>query len=179
MDFSRAEYTEPPVIDGYTGRPEGTGNFGKSLIYGIVAAVIGGIGYGIIGFSGFMVSIVAIGVAWLIAKAMMTGSGGIGGRNYQVAAVVLTYFAVSLGEFIVLMHYSGIPMGSMTHVPVPTLVKYLVAGPFLALSGNPFNGGIGLLIMAIGMRAAWRMAAGGPGFGSGAGGPRVGPFGVR
>jgi hypothetical protein len=40
----------------------------------------------------------ALGVGWLVAWAMMKGSGGMGGRRYQVAAVILTYFAISVAE---------------------------------------------------------------------------------
>ena len=39
---------------------------------------------------------IALAVGWLVAKAIMKGSNGIGGRRYQVAAVLLTYAAISL-----------------------------------------------------------------------------------
>jgi hypothetical protein len=35
-------------------------------------------------------------VGWLVAKAMLKGSNGIGGKRYQIAAVLLTYAAISV-----------------------------------------------------------------------------------
>ncbi len=179
-DFRQAEYSTPQVIEGdVVGRPvrSSGGPFAVSLLFGAVAAIIGSIGYALVGLSGFMISIVAIGVAWLIAKAMMTASGGIGGRPYQIGAVILTYFAVSVGEVlhpVWQLHREGLPLSRLMN---PALLRYVALGPFLNL-GNGINGILGLIILGIGLRAAWRMAAGGPGFGQGAGGPRVRPFGL-
>jgi hypothetical protein len=39
-----------------------------------------------------------------VAKAMLMGSGGIGGRKYQITAVLLTYMAVSLSAIPIYIH---------------------------------------------------------------------------
>ena len=170
LNFDRAEYIQPqapPVLAGEAvGRPLHTteGPFLRALLFGIVAAFAGAIGYAVVSLSGFMVSIVAIAMAWLIAKAMMTASNGIGGQRYQVAAVILTYFSVSLGELLAPLwraHGEGMPIAHM--LVSPQVWKFLLAGPLLELERG-FNGILGIVILAIGMRAAWRMAAGGPGF---------------
>jgi hypothetical protein len=44
-------------------------------------------------------------VGWLVGKAMMKGSNGMGGRRYQVAAVILTYFAISVAEIPIWIAY--------------------------------------------------------------------------
>ena len=140
-----------------------------------MAAVAGSIGYALFSLTGIMVGIVAIGIAWLIAKAMMTASGGVGGRAYQIAAVLLTYFACSLGELlrpVWTLHHEGAPLGLLLS---PVFLKFLLFGPLLEVRGG-LNGILGLLILGVGMRAAWRMAAGGPGFGA-QGGRRITPFG--
>ena len=49
-----------------------------------------------------MIGYVSLAVGFIVGKAIRLGSGGIGGRRYQVAAVVLTYAAVSM---------SAIPIG--------------------------------------------------------------------
>lgn len=181
-DFERAEYNNPQVIEGeVVGRPVRTGAgaaFPVALLYGAVAAAAGCAAYTLIGFSGFMVSIVAIGVGWLIAKAMMTGSHGVGGQPYQIASGALTYLAVSTAEMLDMLHYSGIPLTAIGRFPIAWIARQVVAGPFLALR-NPFNGAIGLLILFFGIRSAWRIAAGGPGF-SGSGRTRqADPFNLR
>ena len=177
LDFNKAEYVEPQVIEGeVVGRPlrsRGAAAFPMALAFGAVAALVGSIGYAMIASLGFMVSIVAIGMAWLIAKAMMTVSGGVGGRNYQIGAAVLTYFSVSFGELFAIVHAQGI---AWTHLASPRAVWLGLSLPFLEVQDG-FNGIIGLVILAIGIRAAWRMAAGSPGFGNASSGRPVGPWG--
>jgi hypothetical protein len=54
---------------------------------------------------------VALAVGWLVGKGITKGANGMGGRRYQIAAVGLTYLAISL---------SAIPIGisyAMKHEP--------------------------------------------------------------
>jgi hypothetical protein len=175
LDFSRAEYVEPQVIEGeIVGQPvstRGAAAFPVALAAGAVAALVGSIGYAMIASLGFMVSIVAIGIAWLIAKAMMTISGGIGGRHYQIGAALLTYFAVSFGELFAIIHHLGTPLIALLS---PRALWLGLTLPFMELQDG-FNGILGLIILGIGIRTAWRLGAGSPGFGRG--GQRVTPFG--
>jgi len=163
-DFERAQYVSPQGIDGeFAGRPiepHGIDVFPKALLFGAGAAIVGSIGYALISLTGFMVSIVAIGIAWLIAKAMMTATGNVGGRQYQIAAMILTYFAVSCGELIPPLSKALSHGASVMILANPLVLKFALLGPFLELQGG-FNGAIGLLILGIGMMAAWRYAAGG------------------
>ncbi len=182
-DFERAEYRQPQTIEGQavvgsSRMRGGAGTFPLALLFGAAAAMAGSVGYALIGFSGFMVSIVAIGVGWLVARAMMTASGGVGGQAYQVAAVGLTYFAVTFGELLDLLHASGVPLLLVFRIPAALALRELAAGPFLALR-NPLNGGLGLIILFVGLRTAWRLAAGSPGFGQSGRMRRVNPFGLH
>ncbi len=168
-DFTRAEYPQPGPIEGeVVGVPlnqGGTAYLPLAVLYGVAAAIAGAVGYAIIGLSGFMVSIVAIGMGWLIAKAMMTASKGHGGRPFQIAAVILTYFSVTLGQTLDLLWYLRPHMAQVPGIgfsnELPSLFKYFLIGPVLDLSSNPISGAIGLLILFIGMRTAWQLAAGG------------------
>ena len=189
-DFERAQYVEPQVLppqtmEGYSGdyRPGAGGTaLPKAILYGLGAAVVGAAAYALIGLSGWMVSIVVIGIAWFIAKAMMTATGGVGGRPYQIAACLLTYFAATAGRLIDILHVvraeAPVSYGALITANLPMVVSYLVAGPLLRLKSDPINGALGLLILFFGLRTAWQMAAGSPGFG-GTGGPRPGVFGLR
>ena len=179
MDFERAEYVEPQAIEGVVvGQSNAMARaaYPTALVYGGVAAAVGAVGYAMVGLTGFMVSIVVIGIGWLVAKAMMTASEGVGGRQFQIAAVLLTYFAATCGrllDMIWAIHRAGGGLGNVSPVLV---LLYAVAGPFLRLS-NPINGLLGLLILFFGLRTAWQLAAGSPGFGSNTAGPRMTPFG--
>jgi hypothetical protein len=77
--------------------------FVRGLLFGIVGFVLGLVLYS--GFSivtGIVIGYVSLAVGFIVGKAIRLGSGGIGGRRYQIAAVVLTYAAVSM---------SAIPIG--------------------------------------------------------------------
>jgi hypothetical protein len=144
---------------------DGHAAFVRALTYGIGAAVVGLIGYALIAIllQGWVISYMSIGVGWLVGTAMMKGSNGVGGRRYQVAAALLTYAAVSMAEIPIWIHFAG------GHVNVMSLGTRLgrlallgLASPFTQLSGNPFWGLMGLLILFFGMRIAWRIADGRP-----------------
>ena len=71
--------------------------FTRALLYGIGAAVLGMILYAVFEIAtGLIVGYVSLAVGWMVGTAMMKGSNGVGGRRYQVAAVLLTYAAVSM-----------------------------------------------------------------------------------
>lgn len=77
--------------------------FVRGLLFGIGGAILGIIlyaGFGIV--TGLMLGYISLAVGYIVGKAIMKGTNGIGGRRYQVAAVLLTYAAVSL---------SAIPIG--------------------------------------------------------------------
>ena len=60
-------------------------------------AILGLILYAAFGIiTGWMIGYVSLAVGYIVGKAIRMGSGGIGGRRYQIAAVALTYAAVSM-----------------------------------------------------------------------------------
>lgn len=72
-------------------------NFVRGLVYGIGGAIVGLILYAAFGIlTGLVIGYVSLAVGYIVGKAMMKGSKGIGGRRYQIAAVALTYAAVSM-----------------------------------------------------------------------------------
>jgi len=74
-----------------------TATFFRGLLLGIGAAILGLIFYATFTIvTDFYLGFIALGVGWLVAKAMLKGSNGIGGRRYQIAAVLLTYAAISV-----------------------------------------------------------------------------------
>jgi len=168
----------------------------RGLAAGIGAAVAGLIAYAVISIvlQGWVISYMSFGVGWLVATAMMKASGGVGGRRYQIAAVLLTYAAVSMAAIPIWMYFanqhrseqqqkhqaepqkgsepdsdSDQPPPNQQPRPALTLGAWLgrvamlgLASPFLQLRYDPFWGAMGVVILFIGMRIAWRMAAGRP-----------------
>nr|HEV7954147.1 hypothetical protein [Candidatus Acidoferrales bacterium] len=167
-------------------------NYIRALIFGGVGAVLGLAVYATFEIAtGWIIGYLSLAVGYIVAKAMMMGSEGIGGRRYQITAVVLTYMAVSLAVLPIIfwqaakqrdahgpasIERSASPQKAPNRLPADAtpgqaaivFVKAIVvllgiglASPFLALN-DPFSGAIGLFILFIGMKIAWKMTAGQP-----------------
>jgi hypothetical protein len=149
--------------------------FGRGVLFGVGGAILGlGIYVGFALATGLIAGFISLAVGYLVGKAIVTGSGGLGGRRYQVVAVLLTYIAVSSAAvpIAVSQHMKQRSAqahtqvsDSATHSPKMPPAKALgvlalmgLASPFLALS-NPMQGIIGLIILFVGIRIAWRMTA--------------------
>ena len=71
--------------------------FVRGILFGSVGALLGLALYATVEIiTGWIIGYVALAVGFIIAKAMLKGSGGATGRRYQIAAVALTYVAVSM-----------------------------------------------------------------------------------
>ena len=71
--------------------------FVRGIIFGTGGAIVGLALYAAFEIAtGLIIGYIALAVGWLVGTAIKKGSGGIGGRRYQIAAVALTYAAVSL-----------------------------------------------------------------------------------
>jgi uncharacterized protein (DUF983 family) len=140
--------------------------------------------------TGLIIGYVSLAVGYIVAKAIKMGSRGAGGRRYQITAAALTYAAVSLAAVPVYISISSktaeashsaqlqqqetnATAGDENETSKSTakprmgfgaallqLVVIGLASPFLELRGDPFHGVIGLVILAVGIRIAWRIAAG-------------------
>jgi hypothetical protein len=135
--------------------------FVRGITFGIVGAVLGLILYVTFALTtGLVIGIVSLAVGYLVGKAMVMGSKGQGGRRYQIAAVMLTYMAVSLSAVPIALYQhsaqTGVP--SFDIAKVSELALLGLASPFLDLS-DPTHGVIGLIILFVGIRIAWRMTA--------------------
>jgi hypothetical protein len=70
--------------------------FVRSLLFGAGGFLLGLALYaGFTILTGIEIGYVSLAVGFIVGKAMMLGSKGVGGRRYQVTAVLLTYAAVS------------------------------------------------------------------------------------
>lgn len=82
--------------------------FVRALVFGVGAAVVGMILYSVFEITtGLVIGYVSLAVGWMVGTAMMKGSNGVGGRRYQVAAVILTYAAVSMAAVPVWIYYAN------------------------------------------------------------------------
>ncbi len=80
----------------------------RALLYGIGAAIVGLILYAVFEIeTGLIIGYLSLAVGWMVGKAMMKGSNGLGGRRYQITAALLTYAAVSMAAIPIWIHYAG------------------------------------------------------------------------
>jgi hypothetical protein len=171
--FATAEY---PAQPGGAMRLDSHSAFVRGICFGIGAAILGLALYA--GFAlatGWIVGFVSLAVGYIVGKAIVFGSRGVGGRRYQVAAVLLTYIAVSMAAVPIAIYQqtkhrsaqqqahasdpatAGEPkMSPLRALGVLTAIG--LASPFLDLA-NPAHGVIGLIILFVGIRIAWRLTA--------------------
>jgi hypothetical protein len=134
--------------------------FTRALLFGIGAALVGLAGYAAFTITTHLyVGYVALGVGYIVARAMKFGSGGLGGRPYQIAAVVLTYLAIALAEIPIILWQvkARIPAGHMFAVAM-RLLPVGLESPFLDMR-NPVHGLINAVILFVGLQIAWRGTA--------------------
>ena len=139
-----------------------TSAFVKALVLGMGAALVGLVGYAalVIILRGWTIGYIAVGVGYIVGKAMMFGSKGAGGQKFQIAAALLTYAAISMAEIPIRLmafrHYDY-------HPDLDALLWiHGLASPFFDLGRNLVWGAIGLVIIFVGMQIAWRITAGRP-----------------
>jgi hypothetical protein len=149
--------------------------FVRAVMFGVAGAVAGLAVYVIFAIAtGLVIGWVSVAVGFIIGKAMHFGSRGVGGRRYQITAALLTYLAVSMAAVPIAIHQMGQHrpqvQSSETTVPppsapmnIPKVIGVLallgIASPLLDLR-DPVHGLIGLVILFVGIRFAWRFTAG-------------------
>ncbi|HEY1936868.1 MAG TPA: hypothetical protein VGJ33_02925 [Candidatus Angelobacter sp.] len=159
----------------------------RGLLFGAGAAILGMIGYaGFTIVTGIYLGYISLAVGWLVGKGIMLGSNGQGGRRYQIAAVALTYAAVSMAAIPIALAYrshnetaakqarqqlrstdSENPQPELAQnkptmslgAAILQLLLIGLASPFLELA-DPFHGIIGLVILMVGIRIAWKLTKG-------------------
>ena len=164
QSFSQAEYLQLPQIDA-PATPD-TSLFLRAIVFGCIGALIGAVLYGgFIALTHINIGYLAIAVAYFIAKAMTMGSKGQGGRFYQISALILTYLSVSAANAGVVWWNVRKEVGPI-HLSLYNLYVLDKTGleyPFLRFQDSGLGALIGLFILFLGLRAAWRMTSGIPG----------------
>ena len=169
--------------------------FVRAILCGLVGFAIGLVIYAAFAIAtGITIGYLALAVGFIVGKAMMIGSKGIGGRRYQIAAVLLTYASVSMAFIPISLHYEkkepprqsrvqsqvatneasttaqqvhagGTAQETGSTPTAPLLARAItftiigLASPFLELTEGA-SGLIGLVILFVGIRFAWKMTAG-------------------
>lgn len=139
-------------------------NLMRAIAFGLGGAAVGALLYaGFIYLTHFEIGYLSIVVAYLIAKAMMAGSKGEGGRPYQISAMALTCFSVAAANALLLYwNFSKQAPIRLSIHNLFILMRFGFEEPFLEFHDSVAGALITLFILFIGLRAAWRMTSGDP-----------------
>jgi hypothetical protein len=119
------------------------GRSARALALGLAAAVVGGLAYFAIRvLTHLNIGLVAIGVGWLVGRAVRRGAGAAGGPAHQALAVGLTYLACAFGFA---PYLAGKPFDA-------AFLAKLLLMPVTAVSSP-----IGYLILGYALYEAWRL----------------------
>ncbi|HYP76983.1 MAG TPA: hypothetical protein VER12_13540 [Polyangiaceae bacterium] len=142
-------------------------SFLRASLYGGLGALAGCIAWiAIEKLFKVQIGFVAIGVGYLVGKAVRKGSRGLGGRRYQVLAVGLTYAAIALASLPDLLQaIAHSDAKDAAPAATPSLGGFLwaclwllaiaLASPFLQGTENI----IGIFIIGIGLYEAWKFTS--------------------
>jgi hypothetical protein len=169
-NFDTATYTDAasPTLQAAAAGSTPPAVLGESFAWGIVGGIAGAIAGAIlyvafIEATHFRIGYLSVAVAFLVAKGMMVASKAKGGFQYQVTAVALTCVAVAVGNAAML--YVAISQKReivLSLHSILVLLKYGAEDPILRFQTSGARAVIGLVILYVGLRAAWRMTSGNP-----------------
>lgn len=140
-------------------------SFVRAAQHGALAAGAGSVGWIIITkLTGYEIGVVAIGIGYVVGKAVRKGAGGFGGPRYQYLAMFLTYSAIALASlpaiFDAIAQNAPHTSAASSHVSVLgmlwawlVLLGFAYASPFLRGASSV----MGLVIIAIGLFEAWKL----------------------
>ena len=83
------------------------GAFTRGILFGMGGAILGLILYSTVGIvTGLEIGYVSLAVGYIVGRAVLLGTSGVGGRRQQIAAALLTYAAVSISAVPMSIYYS-------------------------------------------------------------------------
>jgi hypothetical protein len=133
-----------------------------ALAYGGIASAAGAILYfAVVKLTGYELGLISILVGWMVGTGVRKGTGGRGGRWYQVLALVLTYCSVA-ASYAPMIYASFVKDGELTSTferVFAVVFSYAVgfAAPVIILVTEPGSGILGVLIIGFGLHQAWRI----------------------
>lgn len=143
------------------GALRGAGNLGQAALYGLGGAAAGGaLVWAVRALLHLQIGIVAVVVGILVGKAIRAGAGGVGGRRYQILALILTYLGIC-GSYVptLLSSMAAKAPGGLEAGHVITAIAFSLGMPFFMLRAG-VSGLLSLVILAIGLWEAWKYTRG-------------------
>ncbi len=178
------------IIKATADRGKSGATFGKAMLFGGGAGIAGGAAYAVfVGLTNIQFALITIGIGWLVGRAIQKATLGFGSLKHQILAVVITYFAATMGYLPGI--FKGIsnaaaerqqtaqsatgeppdegapkveqaparPVVASLAIVAGLSIAVMLAAPFFGLTSG-VSGLLGLAIIFFGLRTAWRTAKG-------------------
>lgn len=160
MQFSTAYpggTARPPEWDAPAAKtPTREPRLAPAILAGIVAAAAAAaVWYLIVGFSGYQIGFLAVGIGFVIAFVMRRAAGGVGGIRLQISAVVLTLVSMFAAEFFIARKFLGEYFVSQGNNE-PLRLLLAPADMFDVVADVLKQDPLTLLFWAIALYTAWR-----------------------
>lgn len=147
---------------------ENAGRFGRAVLFGGGAAVLGAIvWHAIRSATGYEIGLVAAFIGIFVGIAVRKGSMSLGGRKYQILAVVLTYVSITMAYIPPILEglranaESSAEKASASGPPTPGGFLVACVYLFLLALASPFLLGfqniLGIIIIGFAIYEAWRI----------------------
>jgi hypothetical protein len=142
----------------------------QAILRGAIAAAVGAlIFYAVTALSGYRIGLISVLVGYLVGRAVRSGSGNLGGRRFQIVAVLLAYLAIGATYIPLVQESLSKPRSQATQSKQPSIeqpvrqvstvfvVAFSFAVPVIALINLDL---LSSLITGIALWEAWRLNRG-------------------
>jgi len=106
-----------------------------AVLAGLAAAVVGTlVWYGMVIITKYQLGFIAVGVGWLVAMAVLFGSGRKRGPALQAISVALTLAALITSEYLIVRYYVGQALAERGFTEIPLLLPLVAMIELVATS---------------------------------------------
>ncbi len=130
----------------------------NALLLGLGAAVLSSVvWYGAVVITNLQLGVIAVGVGWLVAQAVMLGAGRKRGSSLQGLSVAITVLAMAFSQYLIIRHFAVQALSKQGYTNIPFLlpVDLMVRLVVESLKNDPLT----LLFWAIAVWEAYRLPA--------------------
>lgn len=130
----------------------------NALLLGLGAAMLSSVvWYGAVVITNLQLGIIAVGVGWLVAQAVMLGAGRKRGSTLQGLSVTITVLAMGFSQYLIVRHFAvkALSRQGYTNIPLLLPLELMVRLIVESIKRDPMT----LVFWAIAVWEAYRLPA--------------------
>jgi len=128
----------------------------NALLLGLGAAALSSVvWYGAVVVTNLQLGIIAVGVGWLVAQAVMLGAGRKRGASLQGLSIAITVLAMAFSQYLIVRHFAVQSLARRGYTNIPLLLPFdLMVGLIVeSIRNDPLT----LLFWAIAVWEAYKL----------------------